>query len=1013
LTRTTPKIRINELARELEVKASEILAMLPEIGVNNAKTHSSSVDSKVAVKIRVWFGSSQSDTPDPEPALVELDLPIPEVSRPKQARPAISTSGKRLPSIRSMPPTAGGSLPLRPPVQALRPPLKKETETGSRSVGSLPTDAPKPSTRQDSSPTTTLEKAGESLRSTSRIDSPTVKQPPNRSEVLSERTPISVHIPTHGTGGRSSSPLQSTAQSQTKSVTPTVPGASLPLTRPLIPRGGTKPATPTVPGASLPLTRPLIPRGGTKPATPTVPGASLPLTRPLIPRGGTKPATPPAPARPSKREASSTPTHPVVVPGKPIYQRPKKLRSVRSAPGMPTPRPNGGTKPGMPRQTHPISRPGFTPGAQRPGFTPGAQRPGFTPGAQRPRFDQRRGPRPGPRQTQVRDREAEREEKLLRRQASKAAQAPPVAVNKEITISEGMTLKVLAEKLGLKANIVIKTLVDRGLFATINQTLDSDTIKDLAKHFGATTTEVTFEEETLQEVDASQEASNLTPRAPVVTVMGHVDHGKTSLLDAIRKTNVAEREAGGITQAIGAYQVSIGDRKIAFVDTPGHEAFTSMRARGASVTDIVILVVAADDGVMPQTIEAIDHAKSADVPIVVAINKIDKAGSEPDRVKQQLADRGLLPEEWGGDTVMVSVSAQTKENLPQLLEMVLLVSDLKELKANPSRPAVGTVLEAKLERGQGPVATVLVQNGTLRVSDYFVVGSVFGKVRALVDDRGLNLQEAPPSSVVVVLGLDGTPKPGDQLQVVTDTEKAKKIVGFRENKAREQAMAKNSRLSLDQFQEQLRTGQVEELSLLLKADVQGSVEVLSDTLEKISNDQVRVRIIRAGVGAISKSDVLLATAANAIIVGFNIRPERTASTIAEQEKVDIRLYTVIYELVDEIKRAMAGLLEPITKETSHGRVEVLDIFHITKLGTIGGSRVEEGRITRKSEVRLLRDNIVVYTGRVASLRRFKDEATEVRSGQECGVGLENYNDIKKGDIIEAFETEKVAQEILT
>ena len=956
MTRTTPKIRINELARELEVKASEILAMLPEIGVNNAKTHSSSVDSKVAVKIRVWFGSSQSDTPDPEPALVELDLPIPEVSRPKQARPAISTSGKRLPSIRSMPPTAGGSLPLRPPVQALRPPLKKETETGSRSVGSLPTDAPKPSTRQDSSPTTTLEKAGESLRSTSRIDSPTVKQPPNRSEVLSERTPISVHIPTHGTGGRSSSPLQSTAQSQTKSVTPTVPGAS------------------------------------------------LPLTRPLIPRGGTKPATPPAPARPSKREASSTPTHPVVVPGKPIYQRPKKLRSVRSAPGMPTPRPNGGTKPGMPRQTHPISRPGFTPGAQRPGFTPGAQR---------PRFDQRRGPRPGPRQTQVRDREAEREEKLLRRQASKAAQAPPVAVNKEITISEGMTLKVLAEKLGLKANIVIKTLVDRGLFATINQTLDSDTIKDLAKHFGATTTEVTFEEETLQEVDASQEASNLTPRAPVVTVMGHVDHGKTSLLDAIRKTNVAEREAGGITQAIGAYQVSIGDRKIAFVDTPGHEAFTSMRARGASVTDIVILVVAADDGVMPQTIEAMDHAKSADVPIVVAINKIDKAGSEPDRVKQQLADRGLLPEEWGGDTVMVSVSAQTKENLPQLLEMVLLVSDLKELKANPSRPAVGTVLEAKLERGQGPVATVLVQNGTLRVSDYFVVGSVFGKVRALVDDRGLNLQEAPPSSVVVVLGLDGTPKPGDQLQVVTDTEKAKKIVGFRENKAREQAMAKNSRLSLDQFQEQLRTGQVEELSLLLKADVQGSVEVLSDTLEKISNDQVRVRIIRAGVGAISKSDVLLATAANAIIVGFNIRPERTASTIAEQEKVDIRLYTVIYELVDEIKRAMAGLLEPITKETSHGRVEVLDIFHITKLGTIGGSRVEEGRITRKSEVRLLRDNIVVYTGRVASLRRFKDEATEVRSGQECGVGLENYNDIKKGDIIEAFETEKVAQEILT
>ena len=612
----------------------------------------------------------------------------------------------------------------------------------------------------------------------------------------------------------------------------------------------------------------------------------------------------------------------------------------------------------------------------------------------------------------MRDREAEREEKLLRRQASKAAQAPPVAVNKEIIVSEGTTLKELAEKLGIKANVVIKTLVDRGLFATINQTLDVDTIKDLCKHFGATTTEVTFEEETLQEVESAEEVSDLTPRAPVVTVMGHVDHGKTSLLDAIRNTNVAEREAGGITQAIGAYHVSVGDRKIAFIDTPGHEAFTHMRARGAGVTDIVILVVAADDGVMPQTLEAIDHAKAADVPIVVAINKIDKAGSEPDRVKQQLADRGLLPEEWGGDTVMVPVSAKTKENLDQLLEMVLLVSDLKEPKANPSRPGVGTVLEAKLERGQGPVATVLVQNGTLHIGDYFVVGSVFGKVRALVDDRGTKLKEAPPSSAVVVLGLDGTPDPGDSFQVVTDTDKAKKIVEFRENKAREQSMAKTSRLSLDQFQEQLRRGEVEELSIVLKADVQGSVEVLSDTLETLSNEKVRVRMIRAGVGAISKSDVLLATAANAVIIGFNVRPERTASTIAEQEKVDIRLYTVIYELIDEVKKAMIGLLDPITKETFHGRVQVLEIFHVSKVGTVAGSQVEEGRITRKSEVRLLRDNVVVYTGKVASLRRFKDEASEVRSGQECGIGLENYNDVKKGDVIEAFETEQVAQEVL-
>ena len=649
----------------------------------------------------------------------------------------------------------------------------------------------------------------------------------------------------------------------------------------------------------------------------------------------------------------------------------------------------------MPRPMHPVSRPGFAPGS---------------PGVARPGFDPRRGPRPGPRQ--IRDREAEREEKLLQRQASKAAQAPPIAVNKKITVSEGTTLKELAEKLGIKANVVIKTLVDRGLFTTINQTLDVETIKDLCRYFGATTTEVTFEEEALQEVESAEEVGDLTPRAPVVTVMGHVDHGKTSLLDSIRETNVAGREAGGITQAIGAYQVSVGDRKITFIDTPGHEAFTSMRARGAGVTDLVILVVAADDGVMPQTLEAMDHAKAADVPIVVAINKIDKADSDADRVKQQLADRGLLPEEWGGDTVMVPVSAQTKENIDQLLEMALLVSDLKEPKANPSRPGVGTVLEAQLERGQGPVATVLVQNGTLRVGDYFVVGSVFGKVRALIDDHGAKLREAPPSSAVVVLGLDGTPEPGDPFQVVTDTEKAKKIVAFRENKAREQAMSKTSRLSLDQFQEQLRSGEIEELPILLKADLQGSVEVLGNTLERLSNKQVRLRIIRAGVGAISKSDVLLATAANAVIIGFNVRPERTASTIAEQEKVDIRLYTVIYELVDEVKRAMAGLLEPVTKETFHGRVEVLEIFHISKVGTIAGSRVEEGHITRKSEVRLLRDNVVVYTGRIASLRRFKDEASDIRAGQECGIGLENYNDVKQGDVIEAFETEQVAQEIL-
>ena len=693
-------------------------------------------------------------------------------------------------------------------------------------------------------------------------------------------------------------------------------------------------------------------------------------------------------AAPVAAHARQAPRKPIVVPGKPIYQRPKPSGPM---PGMPAPRPTA--RPGMPRLMHPVGRPGFAPGGP-----PGG----------RPAFNQHR-PRPRPRT--ARDREAEREEKLLRRQNRTIAQAT-VAVNKEVTVSAGTTVKELAEKLGIKANLIIKALVDRGLFATINQTLDLEMIDDLCTEFGATTTETTFEEEAMQEMEQAEDVGDLLPRAPVVTVMGHVDHGKTSLLDAIRQANVAEREAGGITQAIGAYHVEKNGRRIVFVDTPGHEAFTRMRARGAQITDIVILVVAADDGVMPQTLEAMDHAKAAGVPLIVAVNKIDKEGANPDRVKQQLADRGLLPEDWGGDTVMVSVSAHTKENLDLLLEMVLLVADLKELTANAERPGVGTVLECKLDRGQGPVATVVIQNGTIRVGDHFLVGSVFGRVRALLDDHGAKVSEAGPSSAVIVLGLEGIPEPGDSLQVVTDTDKAKKIAEYREDKIREQAMAKTARLSLDQLQEQLRQGAVKELPVVLKADVQGSVEVLTDSLAKLSTEQVKIRMIHAGVGAISESDVLLATAANAVIIGFSVRPERSAATLADREKIDVRLHTVIYELIDELKKAMAGLLDPIIKETFHGRADVREVFHITKVGAIAGCIMQDGRGTRKSQVRLLRDNVVVYTGKVSSLRRFKDEAAEVRSGQECGIGLENFGDIKQGDVIELFETEKVAQEVL-
>ena len=601
---------------------------------------------------------------------------------------------------------------------------------------------------------------------------------------------------------------------------------------------------------------------------------------------------------------------------------------------------------------------------------------------------------------------------MRRQAAAKVAAAPPKAVNTEVTVSDGTTVKELGERLGIKANLVIKRLVDRGVFATINQTLDLDTIKDLCKYFGATATEVSFEEEAAQLVQQAEVPEDLQTRPPVVTVMGHVDHGKTSLLDSIRETNVADREAGGITQAIGAYQVEKNGRRIVFLDTPGHEAFTRMRARGARVTDLVVLVVSADDGVMPQTAEAIDHAKAANVPILVAINKIDKPDADPERVKQQLADRGLLPEDWGGETVVVLVSAKTKENLDTLLEMVLLVTDLKEPKANPARPAEGTVLESKLDRGQGPVATVLIQNGTLQIGDYFLIGAVFGKVRALINDRGAKIKQAPPSSAVLVLGLEGLPEVGDALQVVTDTDKAKKVGEYRENKVREQTLAKTARLSLDQFQERLKAGDVKELSLLLKTDVQGSAEVLVDSVRKLSTEKVTVRIVHAGVGAISESDVLLASASRSVIVGFSVRPERTAAALAEREKIDIRLHTVIYELLDEIKQAMLGLLEPVIKETYLGRAEVLELFRVSTVGTVAGCVVQDGRVSRDSAVRLLRDNVVVYTGRVSSLRRFKDDAKEVRSGQECGIGLEGFNDVKQGDIVEAFVTEKVAQEVL-
>jgi translation initiation factor IF-2 len=599
----------------------------------------------------------------------------------------------------------------------------------------------------------------------------------------------------------------------------------------------------------------------------------------------------------------------------------------------------------------------------------------------------------------------------------------PQPITRSITITEGISVKDLAEKLEIRAKDLISRLLSKGVFATINQTLDAELAGEMARFFGADTNVITFEEQTAKEIDAAAAGVESAPetgiRPPVVTIMGHVDHGKTTLLDSIRITNVAGGEAGGITQHIGAYKVRITDkdspaygREIVFLDTPGHEAFTRMRSRGAKATDIVVLVVAADDGVMPQTVEAIDHAHAAEVPIIVAVNKIDKPDALPDRVKKQLADRGLVPEEWGGKTVFVDVSAKQKTNLNLLMEMICLVADLGELKATPERAASGIVLEAKLDRGRGPVATVLVQNGTLNAGDNFVVGNVYGKVRAMFDDRGAQLKTAPPSTPVEIIGMESLPQAGDQFVVVADRDKARGISEYREQKAREAALAKSSRVSLEGLAEQIKSAGTKELNIILKGDVQGSVEVITDLLTKLSNEKVRLKLLRSGVGAITETDVLLASASNAIIIGFNVRPERKAQELADQEKVDIRLHSIIYELQDEIKRAMSGLLEPTFKEHYQGRAEVLNVFRIPKVGTVAGCRVSDGQIKRDSEVRLLRDGVQVFKGKVGSLRRFKDDAKEVTNGMECGISISNYGDIKVGDTIEAFATERIAAEVI-
>jgi translation initiation factor IF-2 len=593
---------------------------------------------------------------------------------------------------------------------------------------------------------------------------------------------------------------------------------------------------------------------------------------------------------------------------------------------------------------------------------------------------------------------------------------------KPVRLVEGSTVKEFAEKLGIKPKEVVGLLLQRGVFATINQALNDEVASDLGKRFGYDVTFVPFEEmvaeEEFEELIATDADDVEVPRAPVVTVMGHVDHGKTSLLDAIRTTNVAGGEAGGITQHIGAYSVEVPSpdnpeekRRVVFLDTPGHEAFTLMRARGAKATDVVVLVVAADDGVMPQTIEAIEHSRAAGVPIVVAINKVDRPDANPDRVRQELSQQGLNPVAWGGETEMVEVSAKKKQNLDTLLETILLTSDILNLRASTTRLASGVVLEAKLDRGRGSVATALVQQGTLRVGDPFIVGQIFGKVRAMFNDRGEPVTEVGPATPVEVLGLQGVPQAGESFQVVADVTRAQQISSHRQAAERQRTLVKTTKRGI----EALGETDVKELLVILKADVQGSVEVLKSTLQKMSSERVKVKVIRSGVGAITESDVLLASATQAgaaatavVIIGFNVRPESRANELAKQESVDIRLHSIIYKVEEEIKAAMIGMLEKIEKEKILGKADVREVFRVPRVGAVAGCMVVDGIIRRNARARLIRDGVVSWEGNIASLRRFKDDASEVREGFECGIGLENFNDIKLGDQIECYVIEKVA-----
>jgi translation initiation factor IF-2 len=925
------QIRINELARELEVKARAILDYLPEAGVTEKKTHSSSIDVAAAEKVKKHFKQLAQAEADAEAAAISE----------KAAKDAAAKAAKRAPAAA---PAAAKPAPAATP--------------SPKAAPAAPVTAP-------------------------------VAAPPVAAPVVEAKTPAPVAAKPAAVPVAPAAPAAPPAKAPAATPTRATPSPkpTAPVTRAPAPRTpistGPKPPVPGPTTNRPPITH--IPSGPVR-------GMPLHTQRPSQGRPG-------APASMRSGQTAGQASRPV--PGRPIAQRPGQPGSVPS---------RYPSRPGAPATGRPPVRPGQRPAG--PGGAPpvGKAEPG------KPIYERK----PPSRARPTMDRRFEEGERKLHpvrarpgvggARAARPEAPPPVErPRREITITEGVTVRELAEKLDVRAKDLLKVLLDKGVFASINQALDTPTATTLAEGFNGVVSVVSFEEEAILDVAETEKPENLVPRPPVVTVMGHVDHGKTSLLDAIRETDVAGGEAGGITQHIGAYSVNVHGRKVVFIDTPGHEAFTRMRARGAKVTDIVVLVVAADDGVMPQTVEAIDHAKAAKVPIIVAVNKMDKPGAESEKIKRQLSERGLMSEEWGGDTVVVEVSAKMKTNLDKLLEMILLVADMRELRANPQAVASGTVLESRVDRGRGPVATVLVQNGTLSNGDFFLCGAVFGKVRAMFDDKGHAVKSAGPSTPVEVLGLEGIPEAGDQFHV-TDEAKARHLVEFRQSKIREATLARTAgaRLTLDQLHEQLAAGDVKELPLIIKADVQGSVEVLSEMLPTLSTDQVKLKILSAGVGAVRETDVLLASASGAVIIAFNVRPERKAAELAQREHVDIRHHSIIYEVSDELKKAMLGLLDPVFQETVVGHAEVRNVFKIKGTGAVAGCYVVDGILKRNAQVRVVRDGAVVYTGTLISLKRFKEDAGEVRTGFECGASISNFNDVKVGDTLECFTSVRVA-----